>query len=273
VVIAASQSPRWLSNTYLVHGEAGEEALLIDAGGPVAPLLDRLERSGRRLSHVLITHHHHDHVEELDAVLTRCPGAVALAHPAERYSIEAATEPLAPGSTHTFAGLTVTALATPGHTAGMLAFLVGDGDVFSGDTLFAGSVGGLNAPGATGFGDLRRSVLDVLLTLAPETVIHPGHGGPTTVAAERESNPFVRVWRGLDREGERTCTVAGPLAAPAQARVVATARDHDGGEKLWIRWADGGDDDIIPGSWLTAPASAPTGPALPTAATPSPGPA
>ncbi|WP_249010977.1 MBL fold metallo-hydrolase [Conexibacter sp. DBS9H8] len=251
MVIAASQSTRWLSNTYLVYAEGGEEALLIDAGGPVAPLLDILERTGRRLSHVLITHHHHDHVDELDAVLTRCPGAVALAHPTERYSIDSPTEAIEPGTVHTFAGLEVTALATPGHTGGMLAFLVGDRDVFTGDTLFAGSVGGVNAPGATSFGDLRHSVMDVLLTLPPETVIHPGHSGPTTVADEREHNPFVRVWRGLDPEGERPCTVAGPLPEPGPATVVCAARDYDGGEKLWIRWADGS-DDIIPGSWLAA---------------------
>ena len=85
----------------------------------------------------------------------------------------------------------------------MLSLLVDGTDVFTGDTLFKGSVGGVRAPGHTTYADLKSSIMDTLLKLPPETRIHPGHTDPTTVADELEHNPFVRIWRGLDPEGER----------------------------------------------------------------------
>jgi glyoxylase-like metal-dependent hydrolase (beta-lactamase superfamily II) len=114
--------------------------------------------------------------------------------------------------------------------------------VFTGDTLFRGSVGGVRAPGHTTYADLRRSIMDVLLALPPETVIRPGHTEPTTVAEELERNPFVRVWRGLDPEGSEPCTALGEPAT-----LILWAPDYDGGHKAWVRWPDGS-DDIVPGS-------------------------
>ena len=123
-----------------------------------------------------------------------------LAHPTER--VPGTTGDLNPGDEVTIGGLTVTALHTPGHTGGMLGLLV-DGELFTGDTLFKGSVGGVRAPGSTSFADIKHSIMEVILTLPPETVIRPGHTDPTTVGDELENNPFVRVWRGLDPRGER----------------------------------------------------------------------
>jgi hydroxyacylglutathione hydrolase len=135
----------------------------------------------------------------------------------------------------------VRALHTPGHTAGMLSFVIGD-QVFTGDTLFKDSVGGVRAPGHTTFADLRESIMDKLLRLPADTTIRPGHTDPTTVADELEHNPFVRLWRGLDEEGADKCTVWGD-----DATLVLWAPDYDGGHKAWVRWADG-KDDIVPGS-------------------------
>ncbi len=245
-------SSPWLSNTYLVIDDHGTDAVMIDAGGPVEPLLEALEQGQHRLTHVLLTHHHHDHVAELDRVLAAHPHAVVLAHPTERASIPQSTGDLNPGDTLAVGSLTFQALATPGHTAGMLSLLVNGTDVFTGDTLFKGSVGGVHAPGHTTYADLKHSVMEVLLTLAPDTVIHPGHTDETTVADELEHNAFVRVWRGVDPEGTATCTVAGGLPEPAQATLVLTAPDYDGGTKVWVRWPDGA-DDIVAGSWVTGP--------------------
>jgi glyoxylase-like metal-dependent hydrolase (beta-lactamase superfamily II) len=114
--------------------------------------------------------------------------------------------------------------------------------VFTGDTLFKGSVGGVRAPGHTTYADLKSSVMDTLLALAPATVIHPGHTEPTTVADELEHNPFVRIWRGVDPEGQAEC-----LALGDPARLILLAADYDGGHKAWVRWPDGR-DDIVPGS-------------------------
>ena len=91
-------------------------------------------------------------------------------------------------------------------------FTGGEAVVFTGDTLFAGSVGGVRAPGHTTYTDLRDSIMGTLMELPPETVIHPGHADPTTVGAEWEQNPFIRVWRGLDPEGAEPCTALGEPA-------------------------------------------------------------
>jgi glyoxylase-like metal-dependent hydrolase (beta-lactamase superfamily II) len=133
-------------------------------------------------------------------------------------------------------------LHTPGHTAGMLSLLANGTDVFTGDTLFKSSVGGVRAPGHTTYADLKTSIMDRLLKLPPETRIHPGHTEPTTVATELEHNPFVRIWRGLDPEGDEPCTALGEPAT-----LILFAPDYDGGHKAWVRWADGA-DDIVPGS-------------------------
>jgi hydroxyacylglutathione hydrolase len=137
----------------------------------------------------------------------------------------------------------VRALHTPGHTAGMLSLLVDGREVFTGDTLFKNSVGGVRAPGHTTYADLRHSIMDVLLALPPETVIRPGHTDPTTVAEELEHNRFVRLWRGLDEEGTETVTVWDKPAT-----LVLWGDDYDGGHKAWIRWHEDGADDIVGGS-------------------------
>ena len=102
----------------------------------------------------------------------------------------AATGDLIPGETLTIGGLTIEPLHTPGHTAGMVSLLVNGSDVFTGDTLFKGSVGGVRAPGHTTYADLKSSVMDTLLTLPPQTRIHPGHTDPTTVDAELADEPL-----------------------------------------------------------------------------------
>ena len=136
----------WLSNTYLVADEDGGTAVLIDAGGPVAPLLEAIDERGLSLTHVLLTHHHHDHVAELGEVLERHPDVEVLAHPDEREAIMGVTGTIEPGDKLTIGGLEVEAIHTPGHTGGMLNFLVDGTDLYTGDTLFKGSVGGVRAP-------------------------------------------------------------------------------------------------------------------------------
>jgi glyoxylase-like metal-dependent hydrolase (beta-lactamase superfamily II) len=239
MIVERSMSPDWLSNTYLVAAAPGDDAFLVDAGGPVEPLIAKSEELGLNVTHVLLTHHHHDHVAELRTVLDRWPDAAVLAHPEER--VPGTTGQLQPDEELAVGGLTVRALHTPGHTAGMLSLLV-DGNVFTGDTLFKGSVGGVRAPGSTGYADLKRSIMDVLLQLPAETTIRPGHTDPTTVAEELESNGFVRIWRGLDPEGTESCTALG-----GPATLILLGDDYDGGHKAWVRWPDGS-DDIVPGS-------------------------
>jgi len=244
MIIERSMDDNWLSNTYLVADEQGSDAVMIDAGGPVAPLLDVLDRMRFRLTHVLLTHHHHDHVAELDQVLERHPGTPVLIHPLERELVSGTTGTMEPGQPIYSGALEIQPLHTPGHTSGMLSLLINGTDVFTGDTLFKGSVGGVRAPGHTTYADLKSSIMDTLLKLPPETRIHPGHTDPTTVADELENNRFVRIWRGLDPEGSEPCTALGEPAT-----LILLGQDYDGGHKAWVRWPDGS-DDIVPGSQI-----------------------
>jgi len=239
MIVERSMNDSWLSNTYLVAAGPDSDAFLVDAGGPLAPLFEAAETNGLNVTHILLTHHHHDHVAELGAALERWPDAIVLAHPEER--VPGTTGDLNPGDEVTIGGLTVKALHTPGHTAGMLALLV-DGEVFTGDTLFKRSVGGVRAPGSTSYADLKSSVMDTLLQLPPDTVIRPGHTDPSTVGEELEGNPFVRIWRGLDEEGAEQVTALGDPAT-----LILWGPDYDGGHKAWVRWPDGR-DDIVGGS-------------------------
>jgi hydroxyacylglutathione hydrolase len=242
VIVERSMNDDFLSNTYVVADEPGGHAVMIDAGGPVEPLLDFLRRGQFNLTHVLLTHRHHDHVSQVDQVLERYPRTPVLIHELERSSVPAATGTLSPGEKIVSGALEIEPIHTPGHTAGMLSLLVSGADVFTGDTLFKGSVGGVHAPGSTGFEDIKSSIMDKLLKLPPATHIHPGHTDPTTVADELEHNRFVRIWRGLDPEGDEPCTALGEPAT-----LILFGDDYDGGHKAWVRWPDGS-DDIVPGS-------------------------
>jgi hydroxyacylglutathione hydrolase len=242
MIVERSMSDPWLSNTYVVADELGGKAVMIDAGGPVAPLLEYLQRGQLTLTHILLTHHHHDHVAELDAVRDRFPDVPVLIHPLERELVDNATGTMTPGEKIETGALVIEPLHTPGHTAGMLSLLIDGSDVFTGDTLFKGSVGGVRAPGSTTYADLKGSIMDTLLKLDPATRIHPGHTDPTTVADELEHNKFVRIWRGVDSEGVQACTAMGEPAT-----LVLLGDDYDGGHKAWVRWPDGS-DDIVPGS-------------------------
>jgi glyoxylase-like metal-dependent hydrolase (beta-lactamase superfamily II) len=235
------RSSKFLSNTYLVAAQEGGEAFFVDAGGPMVPLFAAAERLGLTPTHVLLTHHHYDHVSEVPQILERWPDAQVLISPLERGDVETATGTMEPNTTVRAGGLDVQTIPIPGHTAGMLGLLV-EGNVFTGDTLFQNSVGGVRAPGSTSYADLKSSIMDTLMALPPETVIRPGHTEPSTVAEEFENNKFIRLWRGLDPEGTEQCTAMGEPAT-----LVLLGDDYDGGYKAWVRWPDGR-DDIVPGS-------------------------
>jgi glyoxylase-like metal-dependent hydrolase (beta-lactamase superfamily II) len=243
VIIERSMSDEWLSNAYLVADEPGGHGVLIDSGGPSGPLLEAIQKHQVTVEHLLLTHHHHDHVAENHVYKERL-GVEILAHPLEAERLLDVDGPIEPGESILSIGeLEIGALHTPGHTAGMLNFVVNGSEVFTGDTLFKGSVGGVKAPGSTSFADLRSSIMDVLMGLPKDMTVHPGHTDPTTVGDEWEENAFVRLWRGLEEEGAERCTVGGQGAT-----LVLWGDDYDGGHKAWVRWDGSGEDDIVPGS-------------------------
>ena len=258
MILERSLHPQFLSNTFLIADGDGGPGVFIDAGGPVAPLIEAAERLELEPSTVLLTHHHYDHVCEVGQLRQRWPAIEVLISARERELLgasaaEGAEDPSAAmgtveaGQTLEFGGLRVRALHTPGHTAGMLSFLVHDprsaaGALFTGDTLFKDSVGGVRAPGHSTYADLRDSIMGTLMEQPKATEIYPGHSDFTTVGREWEENPFIRIWRGLDPEGSEPCTALGEPAT-----LILLGADYDGGKKAWIRWP-GGADDIVPGS-------------------------
>jgi glyoxylase-like metal-dependent hydrolase (beta-lactamase superfamily II) len=241
MIVERSMHPDWLSNAYLVADEPGGQAVIIDSGGPSETLLAEIDRYGVAPTHLLLTHHHHDHVAENHVYKERF-GLEILAHPLEAERLVDVDRSFEPGQLLEVGGLRIDALHTPGHTAGMLAFRVNDQELFTGDTLFKGSVGGVRAPGSTGFEDLKRSIMDVLMKLPPKTTVRPGHTDPTTIGAEWEENVFIRLWRGVDPAGDEACTVNG---RPGTLELFAP--DYDGGHKGLVRWEDGS-HDVVPGS-------------------------
>jgi len=243
VIVERTENPIWLSNAYLVADDTSGRGVLIDGNDELDPLLERAERDGIEITHVLVTHPHPDHVAGLAEARERLgnPPLVAHADAAAELDQEVAVT-LADGEKLDAGGLEVEAILTPGHAAGHLAFLVDGSDLFTADVLFKGTVGGTMAPGASGFADLRDSVMR-LIELPPETRVHPGHREPTTIGAERESNPFVRIWRGLEQTGDEQVTV---WDRPATLKLWAP--DYDGGNKAWIVFADDGLEAIVGGS-------------------------
>ena len=242
MIIEKTMSDGWLSNTYLVGDKPGGHAVLIDTGGPMGPILEAIENHRLQLTHILCTHHHIDHVQN-NGEFKRRFGCPICGHASEVRLFGKLDVEIVDGDELVSGGLHVRALHTPGHTLGMLAFVVNDERIFTGDTLFRRTVGGTRAPGHTSFEEIRHSIMEVLMRQPKDMIVHPGHTDPTTIGEEWEENPFIRIWRGKSKEGDRRCTAFGEPAT-----LLLSARDYDGGSKCWVRFDDGNKLDIVPGS-------------------------
>jgi len=209
VLIARSLDGGWLSNAYVAAGGPGGTAVFVDSGAPLEPLLEIVERERLRPTHLLRTHAHADHVAH-EGELVR------------RFGLDVITGDLETD------GLSVRAIRTPGHSDDSVSFLVNETVCFTGDTLFRDAVGGGPAD------EVRRSVMDALMTLPPEVRVLPGHTDETTIGREWEENPFVRYWRGLAGEDGRRCRVHGD-----EATIVVWSPDYDGKGKVLLRFPDG----------------------------------
>jgi glyoxylase-like metal-dependent hydrolase (beta-lactamase superfamily II) len=132
--------------------------------------------------------------------------------------------------------LWIDAIPTPGHSDDMVAFVVNDVAVFSGDTLFRDAIGGGD------YEQVRSAVMDVYMSMPHDRRVLPGHSDETTIGREWEQNPFVRVWRGVDPEGTERVRAGG-----RDATLVVWSPDYDGKGKAWVRFDDG-TDAIVGGS-------------------------
>lgn len=195
-------------NCYLLGDESSGSAILIDPGDEAARIALMVEKTDLDVEKILLTHAHIDHVgavaqaveeyscpvlahEESGPMLRQLP-TQAMMMGMKFGKIPEIDDFISDNEEIRVGSLTLKSLYTPGHSPGHLAFYEeNEGVVIAGDALFAGSVGRVDLPGGDG-PLLLESITERLLTLPEETVVYPGHGPSTTIARERDTNPFLQ---------------------------------------------------------------------------------
>jgi len=191
------------SNCYIVGSESNKEGMIIDPGAGTKQILSNISDLGLKIRLLVLTHGHMDHVGAVKGVKEATGAELAIHADDTRflrrlslntlYSLSVPPEPerlLGDGDSIDIGDLHFTVLHTPGHSPGGIC-LLGNGVLFSGDTLFNAGVGRADFPGAS-HSQLMNSINTKLMVLPDDTVVYPGHGPHTTIGAERRNNPFLR---------------------------------------------------------------------------------
>ncbi|MDO3379306.1 MBL fold metallo-hydrolase [Geoalkalibacter halelectricus] len=192
-------------NSYILACPQTRQAAVIDPGAEGERILAVLRKQDLNARMVINTHGHFDHiganqllVEQTGADLLIHRGDLALLDKAEQhaalYGLSASASPapsrlLEGGEVLPLGSLEIKVLATPGHSPGGICLLA-DGHLFTGDALFAGSIGRTDLPGGD-LDQLLSAIREHLLVLPDETLVHPGHGPDTSIGREKRSNPFL----------------------------------------------------------------------------------
>lgn len=195
------------ANNYLVADEVSKEALLIDCSDYVPQIIDYVKENGLNVKYILLTHGHFDHVLGINR-MNEVLGANVYVHegdkeqvvntravmtmfglPTEGVENPKITATLSDAGELTLGNQVIKVIETPGHTPGGVCYLIGD-CLFSGDTLFHGTIGRIDLPGGS-FQQIKHSVKDVLFALDENIKVYPGHGEPTSIGYEKKFNDIV----------------------------------------------------------------------------------
>ena len=195
-------------HNYLLYDTETREAVLIDTGKDPQAVLDFLTDNQLDLKLLLYTHTHLDHVEGHSTIRRAYPDLPAWMHMEDQFWVDALpmqaemfgmktpeapviTGYVQPGQVFTLENCTLEARFCPGHTPGGISYFAKEAPfVFTGDTIFAGSIGRTDFPRGD-YKTLMNSIETQIMTLPDDTLIYSGHGDVTTVGTERQSNPFV----------------------------------------------------------------------------------
>lgn len=173
------------TNCYILA--SGGEAVVIDPGANADQILEILKEKNLTLKYIINTHGHYDHIGASDKLAEATRAAVCI-HPQDNNHVKAELK-LDEGMDLHLKNLKLKILYTPGHTPGSITILAGD-CLFTGDLIFRGSVGRTDLPGGS-WENLTKS-LRRILSLPDSLIIYPGHGPETSLAEEKESNPFLQ---------------------------------------------------------------------------------
>ena len=195
-------------NCSVIADETSREAMVIDPGDDVSGILAILAKHNLKVKHIVITHAHIDHVGGAMRLRTATAAPILLNQNDQALlkmlDIQAAWLGMSPpgkvdvdlslkdADKVQVGSLVGTVIETPGHTEGSIClYLSSESKLIAGDTLFAGSIGRTDLPGGS-FDKILRSLHEKVLTLPDETVVVPGHGPLTSIAEERQGNPFLK---------------------------------------------------------------------------------